>query len=123
MKLSFGLWTKIGIIILSLIIANIIVTLFVGENLFWIKSSKKVSLTNLLFIEGAFIFGMGALITSGYTAARIDRWETMYGSPEGHADYIRQQRRKQINFGIVLMIIGALLVILSLAVYYLLIDF
>jgi hypothetical protein len=117
MSLHFGLWAKICIIILCVLAINIIVVLFTSESFFWIGGSKKILFSNMLFIEGAFILGIGALIASGYTAARVDRWPTMYASPEGHADYIREQRRKQIGFGILLMIIGGLLIVLSVVVY------
>lgn len=110
---SFGPWTKIGVILIFLSIFNIFITFF-GK--FWENKSKRVFLSDLFFIEGAVILGVGALVASGATVLKMERWQSLVASPSGHVEYLRQQRRKQFSSGIMLMIIGLVLICLSVVI-------
>lgn len=119
MDLNLEPWKKIGIIVLCIFIFDVLIVLFTSGNPFWGNKPAKVVFSDLLFFEGIIIFGIGALIASGYSALRMERWQSLYASPGGYTDYLREQRKKQVTFGIVCMLIGALLVLLAVAVLYL----
>ena len=105
-------------VLLCLCILDMFVAFFTSENAFWANKSKTVILSDFLFIEGIIIFSIGALVASGISVLRMERWQSLYASPNGHVKYLRQERRKQFSFGIVLMIIGAVLTGLSIAIYF-----
>jgi hypothetical protein len=109
--LEFG--AKIGIVVLPIVVVNVVVASLLPP--FWL------ALSNLLFIEGAIILGVGAWIASGASTLRTEKFSSLYARPEGHAEYLRQSRKKQFSFGIVLIIIGAALMGLSIAIGTLLI--
>lgn len=118
-KIRFGLWAKIAIAILAVCIFNVVLVSFTIGDLFWAKKSGTIIFSDLLFFEGIAFFGLGALIASGYTAQRIDRWQSLYASPDGHREYLEEQRPKQFSFGIIMMIVGAILIGLSIALFLL----
>jgi hypothetical protein len=119
MNLNLEPWKKIGIVVLCIFIFDILIVLFTRGNPYWGNKSGKVVFSDLLFFEGIIILGIGALIASGYSALRMERWQSLYASPGGYVEYLREQRKKQVAFGIVCMLIGALLVLLAIAVLYL----
>ena len=118
-EFSFGLRTKIAIVILCIFIIDSFVALFASGTTFWPSKSKTVTLSNLLFFEGIIIFGLGALVASGSSVQRMESWQSLYASPSGHMEYLIQERRKQFSFGTILMIIGAVLIVFSVVVYLL----
>ena len=84
---------------------------FLHENLsFFADKSEACILSDLLFLEGAIVFTVGAFVASGASIFRIESKSSLYASPEGHVKYLRESRKKQFNFGIVLMVIGAILI-------------
>ena len=113
---SFGPMTKIGLIIAILFVFNILATFLGG---LWENKSRRTVLADLFFIEGAVIFGLGALVASGYTILRMETWKSLLARPGGHVEYLIEQRRKQFSFGIMLMIIGAALICLSVVIIFL----
>jgi len=119
MNLNLEPWKKIGIVVLCIFIFDILIVLFTSGNPYCGNKSGKVVFSDLLFFEGIIILGIGALIASGYSALRMERWQSLYASPGGYVEYLREQRKKQVAFGIVCMLIGALLVLLAIAVLYL----
>ncbi|MBX5328738.1 hypothetical protein HM003_05225 [Candidatus Bathyarchaeota archaeon A05DMB-5] len=119
MDLNFEPWKKIGIVVPFIFIFDVLIVLFTSGSPFWGNKPAKVVFSDLLFFEGIIIFGIGALIASGYSALRIERWQSLYASPGGYTEYLREQRKKQVAFGIVCMLIGALLMLLAVAVSYL----
>lgn len=96
---SFRLKAKMGLVILSLLLFNLFAvsfgSSFLREKLpFLANKSEKFILSDLLFIEGAVILAIGALAASSASVLR----------------------KKQFAFGIILIIVGATLVGLSIAV-------
>jgi hypothetical protein len=104
----FKFVAKIGIVVLFIVIFDI----FIAS----LHAPFSLTLSNLFFIEGAIIFGVGAWVASGATVLRMERPSTLYARPEGHTEYLRQHRKKQLSFGIVLIIIGAALMGLSITI-------
>lgn len=119
--LSSRLEAKMGIIILFLLLFNVFAvsfgSSFLREKLpFLANKSEKLILSDLLFIEGAVIFAIGALIASGASVLRIETPSSLYARPSGHVRYLREERKKQFAFGIILIIIGVALMGLSIAI-------
>lgn len=119
--LSSRLEAKMGIVILFLLIFNVIAVSFgisfLREKLpFLANKSEKTILSDLLFIEGAVIIFIGAAVASGASVLRIETPSSIYASPSGHAKYLREERKRQFAFGIILIIIGAASIGLSIAI-------
>lgn len=119
---SSRLEAKIVIVIVFLLLFNVFAASFgasiLREKLPFLKGkSEKVILSDLLFIEGAVIFAIGALVASGVSVFRIETPSSLYASPGGHARYLRESRKKQFKFGIILIIIGAALMGISIATF------
>lgn len=112
--LRSGILAKTILVIVLLIVMNALFLTFF-PSLFANKSAKAM-LSNLFFIDGAVTVGMGALIASGYTVFRIESWQTLFASPEGHTEFLETERRKQILFGILLMVVGTVLIGLSVVI-------
>jgi len=110
--LGFG-WRKIVIVSLCLVTFDV----FIAFVLFPAHKSRSVILSDLLFIEGALMFGAGALVASGASVLKIERWQSLYASPGGHIKYLREQRRKQFLSGMAMLIIGVVLICLSIGVH------
>lgn len=90
---------------------------FLHENFsFFVDKSEACILSDLLFLEGAIVFTVGAFVASGVSIFRIESKSSLYASPEGHVEYLRKSRKKQFNSGIVLMVIGAVLIGSSIAI-------
>ena len=116
-----SLKVKIGVAILSLVLFNIFavsigVAFFRDKFHFLANKSEKVVMSDLLFIEGGVVFAVGALVASGASNLRMETPSSLYADPDGHAKFLRESRRKQFSFGIVLMIVGVCLIGLSIAV-------
>lgn len=112
---SFGLWTKIGLVIVFISVFNILVTFLGG---LWENKSRRIVLSDLFIIEGILIFGLGTLVASGISILRMETWRSLTASPGGHVEYLIEQRRKQFSFGIMMMIIGATLICLSVVIIF-----
>jgi len=117
MSPSIGFWSKLAIVIILLFIIDVIVVFVGALSDFWMGSTMKLTFSNLLFIEGILIAGIGAVIASGYTTWRTNL-STVLADPAVYEEYMREQRRKQTRFGLTLMAIGAVLAVLAMAVYY-----
>ena len=107
-SLRSGILAKTVLVTVLLIILNALFLTVVPS--FFANKSAKAMLSDIFFIDGAVTMGMGALIASGYTVFRIESWQTLYASPEGHTEYLETERRKQVLFGILLMVVGAVLI-------------
>jgi len=78
-------------------------------------SDNKTTLSSLLFIEGAFIIGTGALLAGGFAEGRI------HSSKAPSAPYVTEKlskeraefREAQISTGLLLMLTGLPFIILS----------
>jgi len=79
-------------------------------------SPKKIVLSDLFFLEGALFFGIGWVIAAGLTIFRMERWQTLYASPDGHAEYLRSERGKQVLFGLAFIVLGTILIGLSVGI-------
>lgn len=81
-------------------------------------SSGMTILCDLLFFEGAIIFAIGAFLASGITwflgVSRYPRGR--YYVEEKMGNEIRQSSKKQLRTGIFMMILGAMLIGLSVAI-------
>ena len=106
---------KIVLAVLFLLFFNALIAVFVFSFLhenFWFFADKSAAriLSDLLFLEGAMVFAVGAFVASGLSIFRIESKSSLYTSPEGHVKYLRESRKKQFNFGVVLVVIGAILI-------------
>jgi hypothetical protein len=78
-------------------------------------SDDKTTLGSLLFIEGAFIIGSGALLAGGYAEGRI------HASKSPSTPYVAEKlakqraefRENQISTGLLLMLTGLPLIVMS----------
>ena len=98
----------IAILVLAIFFINTVISLWLFPSL--------LTLCNLLFIEGGLIFAVGAFIALGVPSRSIERPSSLFASPGGHVDYLRQRRRKQFSFGLILMLIGASLLASSIVI-------
>ena len=105
--------TVIMISISAILLIDVIVSLLLPPHL--------LTLCNLLFVEGGLIFAVGGFIASGIPSMLIERSSSLFASPGGHVDYLRQRRRKQFSFGLILMLIGGSLLTSSIFIGELLI--
>ena len=100
------------------LISAILITDFIIA--LWTRS-VALTLSNLLFIEGGFIFAIGAFMASGIALMFPGRWFWSGGTLENYAEYLRQKRRKHFNIGLKMMIFGGALMLLSILIGELLI--
>jgi len=116
---------KIVLVLLFLLFFNVLIAVLCSSFLqnFWFFADKSIAyiLSNLFFFEGALVFAVGAFVASGLSIFRIESPSSLYASPEGHVEYLRESRKKQFKFGIVLVAIGAILIGSSIAIGALLI--
>lgn len=75
-----------------------------------------VLFVDVLFLEGLLIFVFGAYVAAGMGNPRTVNIKTTTADPEFYREYLEDQRPKQISEGIILMIIGAILMILSVVI-------
>jgi len=99
---DFAFWKKIAVLILMLCIVDI-----------FLATYARVRYGDLLFIEGIVTFAAGAYVASGVANLRKESWVTLTASPEGHREFLEEQRSKQVSYGIITMIIGAIMIALS----------
>lgn len=106
------------LIVFSLLIFDVLVTVlgasYLSGNIgaFWGKS-RIVILSDLLFLEGAGIFAIGTFIAVAKAAQKIKQ----FSKPSAEININAEKTpEKRINTGILMMIIGAILMGLSIAV-------
>ena len=117
-------WKKAIIIIavfnVLVVFIDLVVLSFYGtqikETLAWILGSEdKTILSNLLFFEGALIIGIGAFLAGGFAENRMHR--TNVPSTSYVVEKLSKQRsefrEKQISTGLLLMLAGLPLIIMS----------
>jgi hypothetical protein len=102
MDLSLRFWQKIAVLTLVLYILGFVLAVFF-----------HVRVTDVVFMEGALIFGFGAYVAAGPKA--YDRRTTIV-YPTVSREYLEEQRPKQLSKGLILMIIGAVLMVLGIVV-------
>jgi len=81
----------------------------------WTRSAA-LTLSNLLFIEGGFIFAIGAFMASEIALMFPGRWFWSGVTLEDYAEYFQQKRRKHFNIGLKMMIFGGALMLLSILI-------
>jgi hypothetical protein len=99
---NIGLWKKIALIILILCVVDV-----------FLASYWRVRYGDLLFIEGVVVFAAGAYVAAGVANMRRESQSSLTASPEGHREFLEEQRSKQIADGVLLMIIGAIVIAVS----------
>jgi hypothetical protein len=121
---NMSTWKKATIIIaifnLLMIGVDLIMISFYGtqirSTLAWLLGNEdRTILSNLLFIEGAFTVGIGALLAAGYAESRMHR-ANLPSTPYVVEKLSKQRskfRKKQISTGLLLMLAGIPLVIMS----------
>jgi uncharacterized membrane protein len=72
---------------------------------------------DLLFIEGVVVFAAGAYVAAGVANIRRESPSSLTASPEGHREFLEEQRSKQVADGVLLMIIGAIVIALSIVFF------
>ena len=102
MDLSLRFWQKIVVLIVALYMLGFILAVVF-----------HVRVTDVVFMEGALIFGFGAYVAAG--PKTFDKRTTIV-YPEVSLDYLEEQRPKQLSKGLILMIIGAVLMVLGIVV-------
>jgi len=121
---NMAVWKK-AIIIMAIfnvliVFLDLIVIFFYGPQIrlsvAWLFGSEdKTTLSSLLFIEGALIIGIGALLAGGFTENRMhppNVPSTPY-TVEKISKQCSEFRDEQISTGLLLMLAGVPLVILS----------
>jgi hypothetical protein len=106
-KLSKGLirlWKKVALAVLIFCVSNALLAWFL-----------RMRYADLLFMEGMLVFAVGAGIASGIANLRRETYGTMIGDPEGHKEFLEEERSKQVADGIVLMAVGTIIIFLSIA--------
>jgi hypothetical protein len=103
---NFNLWKKIGLFLLILLIVDAFLALYF-----------HLLYGDLLFVEGIFVFAAGAYVAAGVANMRRESQASLTVSPEGHKEYLEEQRPKQVLDGVLLMIIGAIIIATSI-VYF-----
>jgi hypothetical protein len=98
----FEFWKKIGAFMLILCIVDVFLAMYV-----------RMRYGDLLFIEGIVVFAAGAYVASGAANLRRESYATLTASPEGHREYLEEQRSRQVSDGILLMVIGAIIIAVS----------
>jgi hypothetical protein len=99
MDLSLRFWQKIAVLILVLYVLGFVLAVFF-----------HVRVTDVVFMEGAFIFGFGAYVAAGPKTVDV---RTTIEYPGRAIEYLEEQRPKQLSKGLILMIIGAVLMVLG----------
>ena len=102
MDLSLGFWQKIALLTVVLYILG-----------FVLAAVFHVRVTDVVFMEGAFIVGFGAYVAAG--PKTFDKRTTIV-YPEASLEYLEEQRPKQLSKGLILMVIGAVLMVLGIVV-------
>jgi hypothetical protein len=99
---NLELWKKIGVFILILCIVDVFLALY-----------APMRYGDLLFVEGIVIFALGAYVASGAANLRREGPATLISSPEGHKEYLEEQRSRQVSDGILIMVIGTIIIAVS----------
>ncbi len=117
------LWQKIAIPVLALTAINVIVTLLASGS---VAEGANNILSNLYFIEGAILFGLGVLIAYGMSSWRTRHSaghptsETGNNEPSAPLPPATPQRdkKKQLSIEWIVTLIGAILLGLSLLTFF-----
>jgi hypothetical protein len=107
-----GIAGRLVLIAVLLIVLGAIIPLIFPY--MFVNKSPKIYVSNLLFMDGAIVMGVGALIAGG--TAVYSGWGMIFADPEAYENYVRTQRKKQIVFGLMMIIIGAILAGLAVAI-------
>jgi hypothetical protein len=102
---TLGFWKKVALVLFALFIVNLSIAF-----LFHLRFG------DMLFVEGILVFASGAYIAAGMGNPRRERWQTLTVDPEGYREYLESQRSKQFSEGTILMIIGAIIIGLGIAI-------
>lgn len=101
-----GIAVRLVLVAVLIIVLSIIIPLVFPYS--FNNKPLNVYMSNLLFLDGAIVMGVGALIAGG--SAVYSGWAMIYADPEAYENYVRTQRKKQMLFGLMMIIIGAILV-------------
>jgi len=103
MRMKMGaLWEKITLPVLALLATNVILTFVL-----------TYTVSDLFFIEGAAVLGIGTLVVSQSTSARMKHPETEKKDTEEKQRNQEKGVERRISLGWILIIIGAILLGLS----------
>jgi hypothetical protein len=103
---NFGLGKKIALIVLILCVVDVFVARYF-----------RIRYGDLLFVEGVVVFATGAYVAAGVANIRRESPASLTASPEGHREFLEEQRSKQVADGVLLMIIGAIVIALSIVFF------
>lgn len=113
---------KIVLIVLLLLIIDIMLaglgSLFPSERIsFFLGKSATHVLCDLLFLEGAIIFVIGVFLAAGMLELFASSSpSSLFSAPRSSGEDVTESRQKQFSVGIVLMFVGAILIVLSVAI-------
>ena len=104
---------------LVIVINFVVIFLFgaqISNSIGWLLGSEeKTIFSNLLFVEGAFTIGIGALIAGGFSENKLTQTKapsTAY-SVEKISKQSAEFRQEQLSTGILIMLAGLPLIIMS----------
>jgi hypothetical protein len=106
-SLNLGLWKKIAAVILVLCVVDVFLALY-----------ARIRFGDLLFVEGIMVFAAGAYVAAGAANIKRETPVSLMASPEGHREFLEEQRSKQVADGVLLMIVGAIIIAASI-IYFL----
>jgi hypothetical protein len=98
-------WKKTFAALLVLFILGLLLALYLN-----------MRFVDVLFIEGLLIFAFGAFVAAGMGNPRTVDMKNTIADPEFYREYLENQRPNQVREGIILMILGAVLIILSIVI-------
>lgn len=98
-------WKILAVCILFLCIADALAAFYF-----------HIPFADLLFMEGIFVFASGAYVAAGMANPRSQNWKTLMADSEVYREFLEDQRHKQLSEGIILMVIGAIIIGLSVAI-------
>jgi hypothetical protein len=109
-----------AVILAAAVIFNIAVVTLLGASFsssvsFIFGKTAKENFLALLFIEGAFLFGIGALLAGGFSENRMMSTsgpKAAYDIEKLSADR-PERRRQQVSAGIALMLVGGVLLLMT----------
>jgi hypothetical protein len=97
----FGFWKRISVLLLALCILSFVLAVYL-----------HLSFVDVLFLKGLMIFVFGAYIAAGMGNSRPSTLEQQRLTQKCR-EYLEGQRPKQVPEGVILVIIGVVLMILS----------
>jgi hypothetical protein len=99
---SLAFWQKIAAVTITLGALGFVIAMFLNARL-----------TDVIFMEGALIFAMGAYVAAG--PKPVDKRSTI-AVPSVSRDYLLEQQPHRVSTGLIIMAIGAALIAVGIVI-------